>query len=159
MVVLAIDPGASGGMAWTDGGVHCRKMPDTEGDIISTLKEIRPTLIVIEEVGGFVKGKPGGGQPGSAMFKFGRNFGFLLGASQMMGCEVRLIRPQVWTKAVGAGTKSGCATTTIWKNKLKAIAQRIYPSLKVTLAVSDALLILEYGLNQNHHGIQKTPDR
>jgi hypothetical protein len=33
---------------------------------------------------------------------------------------------------------------TEWKNKLKDAAQKLFPNIKMTLNISDALLILEY---------------
>ena len=151
--IVAIDPGASGGIA-----VHvedsvlesAHSMWETEGDIVEGLRMVRvgstngQPLLVIEEVGGFVKGRPA---PGSAMFNFGRNFGFILGVAQSLGFRVHLVRPHTWQKAFGIGTK-GAQTKTEWKNKLKAKAQQLYPHVKVTLATADALLILDYAKRQ-----------
>ena len=54
------------------------------------------------------------------------------------------VTPQKWQKALQLGTK-GHKSTSQWKNKLKAKAQQLYPKVpKITLAISDALLILEY---------------
>lgn len=94
-------------------------------------------------------------QPGSAMFKFGRNFGFLLGALQALRVRVELIRPQRWQKGLALGTASACRSPTVWKNKLKAHAQRLYPHLKVTLKTADALLLLDYALRQPQQENQK----
>lgn len=148
--ILAIDPGASGGVAWidADGLAHCRKMPDTPGDVLALLITIKTQVLcnvaavcVLEEVGGFV----GKGQPGSSMFKFGRGFGFLEGALMALGYRVELAKPQKWQKVFSLGTASACENKTQWKNKLKSEAQRRFPYCDVTLATSDALLILEYG--------------
>jgi hypothetical protein len=98
-----------------------------------------------------VSGFAGKAQPGSAMFKFGDQFGFLKGVLQTLGIRLELVRPQVWQKAFGLGTASACASKTIWKNKLKAEAQRRFPHLEVTLKTADALLILEYGLMKGMH--------
>lgn len=38
---------------------------------------------------------------------------------------------------------------TAWKNKLKAEAQRLFPSIKVTLKTADALLIYEYAKKES----------
>jgi len=142
---IAIDPGKSGGIAWKLAyGVRAIKMPDTEPDICSKLKEIyyhldKPTCIV-EEVGGYI-GRP---QPGSAMFVFGRNFGFLLGTLTCLGARIVLVRPQKWQGFLGLGKSEGDKTK--WKNKLKSKAQNLFPSLDVTLSTADALLLLEYGV-------------
>jgi len=153
--IVAIDPGAQGGIAWeilgTTTGPVAYAMPETEGDIIETLKSIRdgadgPPVAFVEQVGGFIRGSPA---PGSAMFNFGRNFGFLLGCMQSFGYRIELIRPQQWQKEFSLGTKGDCASRTEWKNKLKARAQQLYPETKVTLGTADALLILEYAKKHN----------
>ena len=60
-----------------------------------------------------------------------------------MGIKLHSVRPQVWMKSLGLGTK-GNMSNTEWKNKLKAAAQRLYPAEDVTLGTADALLILEF---------------
>lgn len=96
--------------------------------------------VYMEEVGGYV----GKAQPGSAMFVFGRNTGFLIGAIMALGFRLEMVRPQTWQKNLGIGTSRTCASKSEWKNKLKALAQRKFPAANVTLATSDALLILDY---------------
>ena len=126
-------------------------MPDTQGDLLSLLRDIKTAadveghgaLCVLEEVNGFA----GKAQPGSAMFRFGEHFGFIKGVVQTLGLKLVLVRPQTWQKGFGLGTASRCASKTEWKNKLKAEAQRRFPHLRVTLKTSDALLILEYARN------------
>ncbi len=150
--ILAIDPGATGGIALQQGSdrVTAYAMPDTEGDVLNLLRSLVPdpanSVAVIEEVGGYV----GKIQPGSSMFTFGRGFGFLLGVLQALGVRVELVRPQKWQKALGLGTSRACATKSAWKNKLKSEAQRLYPAIKVTLSNCDALLILEYRAGQEY---------
>ena len=127
-------------------------MPKTEGDRVAVVREIREAaavegcelVCVLEQVGGFV----GKGQPGSAMFRFGENFGFMKGVIQTLGIRLVLVRPQLWQKGFGLGTASACASKTIWKNKLKAEAQRRFPHLRVTHKTADALLILEYSISE-----------
>jgi len=145
--IIGIDPGLSGGIAcWMeDKPLTAFKTPPTEGDLLDLLKTLivpGKTIAFVEEVGGFA----GKQQPGSAMFKFGRNFGFTLGVLQSLQARIELVRPQKWQKPLSLGTAASCASRTEWKNKLKACAQRLYPSLKPTLATADALLILDYGL-------------
>ena len=149
--VIAIDPGLSGGVAVSVLGVAgCRPMPATEGDILGLLRGIKvssdksgvETVCVIEATSGYV----GRAQPASAAYRFGENAGFLKGVIQTLGMRLELVRPQVWQKSFGLGTASSCASKNIWKNKLKAEAQRRFPHLEVTLKTADALLILEYAL-------------
>lgn len=147
---ITIDPGASGGIAiHSTFGTHCLAMPETEGDLVNELRyaisDCDCARAVVEEVNGFI----GKAQPGSAMFKFGRNFGFILGCLQTLGYRIELVRPQKWQKALGLGTSTGM-TKTEWKNKLKQRAQQLYPGIKVTLQTADALLLLEYAKGQHH---------
>jgi hypothetical protein len=150
-IILAIDPGASGGMAWgaaAGGEVQTLPMPKTEGEVVETLRQIvtkaggaANLAAYVEQVGGFVRTE--GGQPGSAMFKFGRGFGFLLGACAGLLIPVELTTPQRWQKGMAAGVRSGLSKAE-WKRKLKAQAERLFPGLRVTLATADALLILAW---------------
>jgi hypothetical protein len=151
--VLAIDPGASGGLAWKnpDGSLQCRKMPDTEGGLLSLLQEIQgcvtehqEKVCCIEEVGGFI----GKAQPGSAMFKFGFNAGLVRGMLMALGWRVELVRPATWQARLGLGKANTCSSKAEWKRKLKGEAERRFPGVSgVTLATADALLILDYYLH------------
>jgi crossover junction endodeoxyribonuclease RuvC len=151
--VIAIDPGMSGGVAvrWFE-KTDCWPMPETQGDLLERLREIKTIaglegdelVCVLEEVSGFA----GKAQPGSAMFRFGEHFGFIKGVVQAMGLRLVLVRPQVWQKGFGVGKASACASKTEWKNKLKAEAQRRFPHLNVTLKTADALLLLEYAVKE-----------
>ena len=147
--ILAIDPGASGGIAWimADENPTTSPMPKTEGDIVDVLNAAIAQgcqIAYVEEVGGYC----GAAMPGSAMFNFGRNFGFILGVLAARGIRVELVKPQKWQKHFGLGTVKESGGKTPWKNKLKAKAQQLFPHLDVTLKTADALLILEYGGKQ-----------
>jgi hypothetical protein len=153
-IILAIDPGANGGLAvdyW--GRVEAWKLAPTEAQRVDDLRQIVGTaeaegcdvIAVIERVGGHV-GRP---QPGSDMFNFGRGVGNLIGAlhyAEKLTGRVwhREVAPQVWQKIYGLGKASACASQSEWKRKLKAEAQRRFPHLNITLATADALLILEW---------------
>lgn len=162
-MLFAVDPGACGGIASFNPetlSVSVIPMPKTEGDVVEFFKEsaqkipaidhmnlfgvktLLGSIVVVEEVSGYI----GQNQPGSRAFKFGRNFGFLLGVIQTLEARVELVRPQRWQKSLGLGSAKvlGSNSKTLWKNKLKAVAQRHYPGIKVTLSTADALLILDY---------------
>ena len=121
-------------------------MPETPGDILETLRTIKaisgPSIECYLESCVKYAGKE---QSGSAAFVYGRNYGFFEGVIQTLGIKLHLVRPQEWQKVLKLGKRNG-ATTTVWKNKLKAQAQRLFPTEKVTLKTADALLILEYAL-------------
>jgi hypothetical protein len=138
---LCIDPGASGG--W----VLNLEPAITTGDI-DELAELYPplnTTVVIEKVPAFV----GRAIPSSASFKLGYSFGWIVGLWQGRGFKVVLVTPQEWQKTMGVGTK-GAATTTEWKNKLKAEAQRRWPQAeKITLKTADAFCLLSHARQHN----------
>ena len=148
MSTIAIDPGKSGGIAYSldDGESHSLPMPQTPGDILETLRTIKaisgPCVECYLEECIKYAGKE---QSGSSAIVYGRNYGFLEGVIQTLGIKLYLVRPQEWQKVLKLGRRNG-ATTTVWKNKLKAHAQRLFPTEKVTLKTADALLILEYAL-------------
>ena len=147
MSTIAIDPGKDGGIAYTlqEGEPHAVRMPATPGDILDTLRNIRaitgPSVECYMEA--LVKYIPGNQQSGSSSIVYGRNYGFIEGVVQTLGIKLHSVRPQVWMKSLGLGTK-GKMSKTEWKNKLKAEAQRLYPAEVVTLDTADALLILEF---------------
>ncbi len=155
--IIAIDPGASGGIAVGYPGAAnpssiAIPMPDTPADLVLCIKDDLESANIegwefvayVEDVGGHV-GKP---QPGSAMFKFGRGCGVIEGALLALGIRTIYVRPQKWQKHFSLGTASACASKTDWKNKLKGEAARRFPHLKVTLKTADALLILDYARAQ-----------
>ncbi len=178
-VLLAIDPGASGGIAILGGGsvgAEAYAMPATPKDVCDLITVAKvsaemnelPIKCYMEEVGGFA----GVGQPGSAMFNFGRGFGNLEGFLIAHGIVFELVRPQRWQKGVGLNfppvhkgaydptmshsekvaekkrvTNLNSARKRDNKNRMKEMAQRLYPEIKVTLATADALLILHYATN------------
>ena len=151
--IVAIDPGVTGGIAvWGYGKTECHSMPETEGDRVDFIKSLKAAapmeggevVCVLEKVGGYA----GKGQPGSAMFVFGENFGFLKGVIQALEIRLELVRPQEWQKGLGLGTASACGSKPEWKNKLKAEAQRRFPQLTVTGRTADALLLLDYAVRK-----------
>jgi hypothetical protein len=71
-------------------------------------------------------------------FSFGRGYGNLEMALTAAGIPFERVRPQVWQKALNCLTKGS-------KNVTKQRAQELFPNIKCTHAVSDALLIAEYG--------------
>jgi hypothetical protein len=142
--ILAIDPGASGGMAVGMGkrGVIALSMPSTPADIVELLNELwelkepgERGVCYLEKVNGY------GGLPGVRMFNFGENYGVIQGALASMKAPTVLVTPQAWMKRLGLGGQ-GAKNKSKWKNTLKAEAQRRYPELKITLKTADALLIL-----------------
>ena len=151
MIILAIDPGANGGLATATvgGGVGLEfatamKLPATDGDILKVLQDhaIGPRKAYLENIVKYA----GTNMPSSAMAVYASSWGTIKGMLMALKYEIILVKPQDWQKALGLGTSKGMSKTG-WKNKLKAEAQRLYPNLDVTLATSDALLMLRAALN------------
>jgi hypothetical protein len=143
---IAIDPGVSGGIAYTDtdGSVHALPMPETLHDLERHLwiicKEDAPEIAIVflEELPKFA-----GKMSGSSMATMFRNYGRIEGMLASYGVRIEYLRPQVWQKALGLGDKKSHGAR--WKAHLKGRAQALYPQLTVTLKTADALLILEAG--------------
>lgn len=158
--IIAVDPGASGGIATKEGSsIFAISMPKTDGDILEHLQcckqratqEGFEVVAYIEKVGGYTGGM---GAPGSAMFNFGEGCGYIRGVLMALGIRVVMVTPQKWQKHFSLGTAKSCASKTVWKNKLKQEAQRRFPQVKVTLSTADALLIMEYGNHLEKGGAQ-----
>lgn len=154
-VYIGVDPGASGGLARLEAEVQeGHAMPATERDIwdwfdraVTWTSVNGGCFAVIEKVQGYI----GSGQPGSSMFKFGQNYGFLRGCLVGTGVPFEEVTPQAWQKGLGIPGRKRNETKTAWKNRLKAKAQQLFPKEKVTLATADALLIAEF-CRRKHEG-------
>jgi hypothetical protein len=153
-VILAVDPGLNGGFGWKSNGVvACHKMFETDGDVLDFIKSLSipdtEKIAYVEKVGGFAGNNK---SMGSAMFGFGHGRGFIMGCLMSLGWRILEPIPRKWQMRLGLGTATSCETSTVWKNKLKAEAQRRYPALKITLATADALLILDYAVEFEEKG-------
>lgn len=145
MRFIGCDPGASGGIAVIGESIVTQawSMPDTPKDLLLLLQELRdgdPTAFV-EKV------HAGPKMASSAAFKFGRNCGLLEMALLAAHIRIEYITPQRWQKELGLIVKGrgfGQGDTEK-KNRNKAKAQEIFPSIKITHAIADALLIAHYG--------------
>jgi hypothetical protein len=150
--IIGIDPGKGGGIAFYDSREHTASvlaMPDTDGDVVEYLTSLKARsnsdhlFCYIEKVGGYIAGNA---TPGSAMFNFGENTGFIRGVVMTLGIPVTLVPPQTWQKDFHGIRGIEKAER---KRKLKEIAQRLYPNVSgITLKTADALLILHYGIHQ-----------
>lgn len=142
--LIAVDPGAGGGIAWMDeeGRSDCQKMPETLGDLVEFFRSMSANgyhEAVLEQVVGFIPGSGAG-----AMFSFGQSFGHVQATLAAFSFRVIEVRPAMWQKALSVGAKKDYEGSA-WKRHLKEMAQKLYPHCHVTLKTADALLILEYG--------------
>lgn len=133
MIIYGIDPGINGGIAVSSGdNMYAYKMPETEKDIVELLCSYPDPVVFLEVVHSFP------GQGVSSTFKFGRGYGFLRGVITALEYPLHDVTPQKWQKALGCLTKGD-------KNVSKQKAQQLFPKLKITHAIADAILIAEYG--------------
>ncbi len=153
-IFAAIDPGANGAavVRFPDGRIEITKYSETDAvAVVDGLRELKSAgnevEVWLEDVGGFV----GKAQPGSAMFRFGANYGFWRGLVQGAKLRLELVRPQKWQSGI-KDLKRGTGKAD-HKRALRDAAARLYPDIKVTLANADALLILDYAIKQSfNHG-------
>ena len=138
---IAIDPGASGGVAWTDpdGIAHAEPMPEgmtAQADRLRALAvELPGAVAVMEKVGTYMPGNSG---PAAATF--GRHVGNLEAILYMAGLPTSTVAPTVWQKSLGELPKDKPDR----KRAIKEAMQRRFPALAVTLKTADALGILTW---------------
>lgn len=142
MIVVGVDPGKSGGLAllrqFVPGVVDILdvvKMPATDVDLWGWWRDLvaMPDFAVIERVHAMPR------QGVTSTFAFGRSYGMLRMAAIAAEIPLEEVTPQKWQRAMGCLSKGD-------KNVTKARAQELYPKVKVTHAIADALLIATYGL-------------
>ena len=139
MIFLGIDPGGSGGISIHNGDkveafAFTKK---TNADIYHTIRDCTMvgqydhSVALIEKVHSMPK------QGVKSSFTFGMNYGFLLGCLTALRIPFEYVTPQVWQGYLKCRTKGD-------KNITKQKAQELFPHLKITHAIADALLIGEY---------------
>lgn len=137
--LIAIDPGASGGIAWRDaeGVVHAEPMPEgmtAQVDFLRSLTAGLPGVeAVVEKVGYWMPGD----HPNSAT-KFARHCGHVEAALYALAVPFVAVAPAVWMKRLGTLPKNKQAR----KRAIREDMQRRFPALSVTLATADALALL-----------------
>lgn len=133
---IGIDPGINGGIAFipSTGTAWAHKMPETDRDIFDLLRD---SVCMAEPIAALelVHSSPQMGV--KSAFTFGEGYGRLQMAMTALGIPYERVRPAMWQKAMGCMTKGD-------KNVSKRRAQELFPKLKVTHAIADALLIAEY---------------
>ena len=146
--IIAIDPGAAGGLAWHDSDGIAQTCPMPEGmtaqaDMIRELvftgigPDAKPVTVILEKVGTYMPGNSG-----PAACKFARHCGHLEAALYTLGASVIQVTPQKWMKAVGTWPKDKQER----KRAIKEEMARRYPHLTVTLKTADALGLLTWGM-------------
>lgn len=99
-LILGVDPGRTGALAWLDRDgliVAVHDMPDLTGAALGAhladlILEERPTVAWVESQ----VGRPG--QSSSAGFKFGTNYGVILGTLGALQVPVQHVTPAEWKR-------------------------------------------------------------
>jgi len=143
-LIVAIDPGQSGGICWSVDGepVECVKMPGTDIEVCQLIADLsskaKDVELFLEEpsVAGY-----GPLIPASAIARLAQNYGMIYGAAVAMGFIIHRVKPQAWQAAHSLGKKKDHGKG--WKAHLRARAQELFPTQTVTLWSADALLIFD----------------
>ena len=145
MLIIGIDPGQKGGVAWCGDDEHVFAVP-----MPATRKQLFDLLVSeageakIRAVVESAHSMPGQGV--SSTFKFGKGCGEILGILTALGAEIIEPTPQAWKKIVLAGTD---------KSKAAAIqvAENLYPDIQLIPkgcrkphdGMADAVCLMHYG--------------
>ena len=135
---IGVDPGANGALAivyreFEDASFHSTKEPlklwfTFAGNAFGLIERVHAMP----------------NQGVTSMFSFGENYGMLQAMLQdCLGDHWDYVTPQTWQKHFKLIKHKG-ETKTQKKNRHKALAQRLFPDIKVTHQNADALLIASY---------------
>jgi len=145
MNIIGIDPGQKGAAALIDSNgiiIDIARFDKlTQADIADALSEWTMDtetgyFAYLEKVHAMPK------QGVSSTFKFGTNFGFLIGCLTALKIPFEFVTPNTWQKALSCQSKGD-------KNVTKTKAQQLFPEHNIIHTIADALLIAEYGRRQN----------
>jgi hypothetical protein len=109
-------------------------------DLLSTLRGLAmggPCFAFLERVNAGVFGKPGQRMGVTSAFTFGRGSGALHMGLLAAGIPYEEVAPITWQNAIGCRTHGD-------KNISKARAHALFPTLTITHATADSLLIAEH---------------
>lgn len=149
MNIIGIDPGVSGGLAYISGvgPIQTFKMPETERDLWDLIESCAADgdcFAYIEKLGGMPRGPDGRAmQSPTTMFVMGSNYGRLRMALIAAGIAFEEIAATCWQRTFQLKGPKG-ESRVDKKNRHKAKAQQLFPTLKITHANADALLIAEH---------------
>ena len=160
-IIIAIDPGLSGGIAWQDdaGKIHAKPMPEDMTSQADLIREIvgghSLCYAIMERTGAYVPGNSS-----TAAVRFARHCGNLEAILYMARIPTVQVSPQKWQAVlpltkfppIPKGTRSDpkikkaetARRKMIHKREIKEEMQRRYPHLRVTLKTADALGLLTF---------------
>ena len=135
-IYIGIDPGKNGGIAVImNGHIEAIRMPKIEYEIYEQLLNYKQygeiKICLLEKVHSMPN------QGVRSTFTFGQHYGFLRGCLTSLKIPFDDISPSKWQRALGCLTKGN-------KKITKQKAQQLYPVIKVTHYIADAILIAHY---------------
>lgn len=144
MIYIGIDPGKHGAVAVLNDKGICMlekffdKTTKDISDILNSIPKFKePLFAFIEKVNAYPD------QGVHSVFVFGENYGILQGLLIAHEIPFDYVSPQKWKKFMGCISPTG-STHTEKKNLSKGLAQRLFPKIKITHDISEALLLAEY---------------
>lgn len=153
--IVTIDPGASGGIAlFYNGRIQAGKMPKSIPELNDYFRYIKDNhsniTIFIEAVSAWTKGDDAPGKKHS-INKMLKNYAELLTVIKLCGLKYVEVYPISWQTTLGLKIKRPKGINdgkfkTMRKKAYKEYAQNCFPELKVTLATSDALCLVQFAL-------------
>jgi len=127
-MILGIDPGLSGAIAWVSDDGHLIRVADMPTVEVNGKKKVSPQMLValledyddakmvaIEDVGAMP------GQGVTSTFNFGYSAGILAGVCAGLRMPTSFYRPSVWKRAAGVPADKGAA---------RQMAQRLWPGCR-----------------------------
>lgn len=135
-MIIGIDPGLSGAIAWVSEDGHLIQVADMPTVEVNGKKKVSPQMLVamlqehddliklaaIEEVGAMP------GQGVTSMFNFGYSAGILAGVCAGLRIPTTFYRPATWKRAAGVPADKGAA---------RQMAQRLWPGCRAFDRVKD----------------------
>lgn len=150
--IIAIDPGANGGIAvYSQGQVESVKMPKEVTDVVEYInywKSIRKPIVFLEKLNIRPDDVSVSNDGQSNMGKLYRiqkmiaNFEGLKAAIQFSGVPFVLVHPMKWQSGLKMRIKGEEKAER--KKRYKEVAQSLYKSQKATMWNCDALLIMHF---------------
>lgn len=139
---IGIDPGVMGGWAALDRNhsvVSTLSMKDsTPRDLYEWLESLLIDDISYIPVAVLEKVSSSPQMGVKSSFTFGESYGMIQGMLIPFHVPVYKVHPFKWQKALNCLTKGD-------KNITKRLAQDLFPSIRITHYIADALLLAEYG--------------
>ena len=145
IVCFCIDPGINGGIAaitiksqeeTTEVMRFPKNLQDAWEFLIDSFASGRDASIYVEHVHSFP------GQGVASTFTFGRNLGQWEGLISASGCPMNFVSPRKWMDFYNTKKR---LTRKERKRYLRGAAEELFPNVKMTFNISDALLIANYG--------------